>query len=966
MAALTPVASVDALLGAIEKSGLLSADALTKVKDDAARLNDPKQLARELIKSRTLTKWQAEQLLHGYHRLTVGKYKLLDQLAAAPTGRIYLAEHAQMGRRHALKVLAKRLASNPEAVKQFLDAARKACSLDHRNISHVYDVNQDRLGHYVVMEHVEGEDLERLVARSGRLKLPQALEFVAAAADGLAHAHAKGVVHGDLKPANLLRDQSGTIKILEIGQTPTGAPPESGEIDEAVETAAAGAAIFQAPELRGESRAADVACDVYSLGSVFAFLLTGKPAADANAAGEQLTAAGDIPDAAIELCRQMMAPDRGQRPTAMQEVLGRLTEVAKAPAVKPPGKTGRADGEAAALAADKKETATVKRDQTPDITVKKEVPSDKPERPAGKWKQPPKAKSVEDGKKPEDDRKTDDSQKPALVFGEAAPRDAEPIGAINIKTRGRRGKKPPPVQPPKADATADAGANAETPPAKTIFTPLVIAGAIGGGGVLILALIIALVCLLVVGRGKTVAQTNKTKQTAAAPMATPAPAAADEANPEAPALEKNPETNPVVGVAETPTSTAASIPSPAAEPKSSDTPAPAKTESPKSDAPEPKKESLPEKKPEPEPTPPPKPAAPPPAKAAPKAAPKPQPFQGFAKAVSLPELPETAGQPAPNALSSVAMGPLGIDDKAALAVNLLTNDAPVRGSQKKFELAPKAGGNREWDVLLGAGGMNANVAALSVKDGKLMFQWTDEAIKQAALASHLSNCALELTSDKSRHVVALRTAVQGQPLIVDIEKPNIGVKWNIADVPIPKQLQIEITSLEGMKQAKQEPKDAIAAGEQFTVWTGPTEKSQPLGLKLTTSATARSVEIKLQPQTKLEGEDPKLYRRKELVTLQQQTAQHLPLLEAEIKRIKDSRGSTNNKIQAELDKKLKESRLEAATKELLQRSTQLDQIKYLTDFNTSMQGGAKIHFRVFTTAGPVQIDLLRTEEPKNK
>src|SRR5947208_15170766 len=188
MAALTPVASVDALLGAIEKSGLLSADALARVRDDATRVSDPKQLARELIKSRTLTKWQAEQLLHGYHRLIVGKYKLLDQLATAPTGRVYLAEHVQMGRRHLLKVLAKRLAGNADAVKQFLDAARKACSLDHRNISHVYDVNQDRLGHYVVMEYVEGEDLDRLVARSGRLKLPQALEFVAQAAEGLAHA----------------------------------------------------------------------------------------------------------------------------------------------------------------------------------------------------------------------------------------------------------------------------------------------------------------------------------------------------------------------------------------------------------------------------------------------------------------------------------------------------------------------------------------------------------------------------------------------------------------------------------------------------------------------------------------------------------------------------------------------------------------------------------------------------------
>src|SRR3954469_9985050 len=168
MAALTPVASVEALVGAIEKSGLLSAGGLEKVREAAAKASDPKALARDLVKSGVLTRWQAEQLINGYHRLVVGNYKLLDQIGTSPTGRLYLAEHAQMGRRHTLKVLARRLAANPEAVKHFLDSARNACSLDHRNISHVYDVNQDRIGNYVVMEYVEGENLESLIERTGR------------------------------------------------------------------------------------------------------------------------------------------------------------------------------------------------------------------------------------------------------------------------------------------------------------------------------------------------------------------------------------------------------------------------------------------------------------------------------------------------------------------------------------------------------------------------------------------------------------------------------------------------------------------------------------------------------------------------------------------------------------------------------------------------------------------------------
>src|SRR5690349_2307046 len=113
MAAATPVGTIDALVKAIEKSGLVSTEKLAAVRERAAAAAEPKLLARELIKDGTLTRWQAEQLLNGYYRLVLGKYKLLDQLASTPTGRLYLAEHGQIGRRHTLKVLAKRLANDP-------------------------------------------------------------------------------------------------------------------------------------------------------------------------------------------------------------------------------------------------------------------------------------------------------------------------------------------------------------------------------------------------------------------------------------------------------------------------------------------------------------------------------------------------------------------------------------------------------------------------------------------------------------------------------------------------------------------------------------------------------------------------------------------------------------------------------------------------------------------------------------
>src|SRR5688572_20710050 len=215
MAALTPVASSEALVGVIQKSGLLSADTLAKVSAAAQATPDAGQLARDLLKAGTLSKWQAGQLLHGYHQLTIGKYKLLEQLESGAIGRVYLAEHAQMGRRALLKVLSKRQSADPATVKRFLTQAQQACGLDHRNISHVYDVNQDDERNYVVVEHVEGTDLARLVEKHGPLPLGEALEYVRQAVEGLIHAHAAGVCHGDLKPANLLLDDSDTIKIID-------------------------------------------------------------------------------------------------------------------------------------------------------------------------------------------------------------------------------------------------------------------------------------------------------------------------------------------------------------------------------------------------------------------------------------------------------------------------------------------------------------------------------------------------------------------------------------------------------------------------------------------------------------------------------------------------------------------------------------------------------------------------------
>ena len=139
-------------------------------------------------------------------------------------------------------------------LKRFLDEAR-AFALEHRNLSHVYDVNQGGDQYYIVMEYVEGQNLQSLVEKAGKLPIAEALDYVRQTAEGLAHAHEHGVVHGDLKPSNLVLDVSRTVKILDIGQARLAESPATpSEKDETTETASLAAAIHHAPEQRGQVR----------------------------------------------------------------------------------------------------------------------------------------------------------------------------------------------------------------------------------------------------------------------------------------------------------------------------------------------------------------------------------------------------------------------------------------------------------------------------------------------------------------------------------------------------------------------------------------------------------------------------------------------------------------------------------------------------------------------------------------
>lgn len=241
--------STEAFFDVLAKSELLPAAKLTEVRGKLETSEDGKAAARELVKLGLLTKWQAGMLLTGISLLKLGRYTLLDQIGTEEAGRVYLAEHVQMGRRVVIRTLSSKLTGNPQAVKCFLDEAQRIAALHHRNIIHLFDVSSEGDRYFIVLEHAEGRDFQAQVSATGPLPRELAADYLLQVAEGLAHAHSKGLFHGDIKAENLLVDGHGQVKILNFGV---------------------------ARLVEGSATTADAATDLAALGEVGTYLLTGK------------------------------------------------------------------------------------------------------------------------------------------------------------------------------------------------------------------------------------------------------------------------------------------------------------------------------------------------------------------------------------------------------------------------------------------------------------------------------------------------------------------------------------------------------------------------------------------------------------------------------------------------------------------------------------------------------------------
>ncbi len=214
--------SADELLSAIETSGVLSEANLRAIREglvNVADSLDSGSLAEQLVEEGRLTEFQAKHLLGGRaDGLVLGRYVLLDRIGVGAMGRVFKARHRLMDRIVALKLVLPGCVTSRNVVARFLREMKIVGVLDHPNVVRAFDADQYNDSPYIVMEYLEGEDLEKAMRLRGTMPAEEVVGYMAQTAWGLAHAHEKGIVHRDIKPTNLfLVPSTGVVKVLDLG-----------------------------------------------------------------------------------------------------------------------------------------------------------------------------------------------------------------------------------------------------------------------------------------------------------------------------------------------------------------------------------------------------------------------------------------------------------------------------------------------------------------------------------------------------------------------------------------------------------------------------------------------------------------------------------------------------------------------------------------------------------------------------
>ena len=260
----------------------------------------------------------------------IGRYELKEKLGEGGMGVVYRAHDRLLDRIIAVKLISGPVEENSELRERFFREARAAGQLSHKNIITIHDLGEHESQPYLAMEYLEGEDLQRRLRRGVATSLNQKIALAIAACEGLEYAHVRGVVHRDVKPANIFITDTGTVKILDFGL----ARLITSELTQS--NMMMGTLNYMAPEqVRGER--ADHRSDIFSLGVVLYELLSGRKAFDGDSFAATLYKIlqevpqpllqldATIPQELVEIVDRALAKSRDERYQHMSEMVSDLT-----------------------------------------------------------------------------------------------------------------------------------------------------------------------------------------------------------------------------------------------------------------------------------------------------------------------------------------------------------------------------------------------------------------------------------------------------------------------------------------------------------------------------------------------------------------------------------------------------------------------------------------------------------------
>lgn len=273
---------LDDFVADVSRSGLVPSEivqrSLSSLPSDG-QADRAVRLAQALISRGHLTPYQARKLLSGVTRgFFLGGYRILKPLGEGGMGKVYLAEREGSTERVAIKVLPPKKAQEEEqALKRFLREMDLSRRVSHPNLARVIDAGNEGNVHFMVMEYIPGESLYDAVKgkRGGPLRVNDAARLFVRVLDGLAAAHAAGLVHRDIKPSNIMITPEGEARLLDLGLARATGSDEEKPLTR--DNFVVGTLDYVSPEQLTDASRADGRSDLYSIGCAIYFTIAGRP-----------------------------------------------------------------------------------------------------------------------------------------------------------------------------------------------------------------------------------------------------------------------------------------------------------------------------------------------------------------------------------------------------------------------------------------------------------------------------------------------------------------------------------------------------------------------------------------------------------------------------------------------------------------------------------------------------------------